>query len=102
LHLLSPPVPPLPLTPSSFSSIPPPPHPTLFPYTTLFRSPTPKSPVPAPGVPKVEPVADVAQPVVAPVADVAEPVVAPAVAAAARSEERRVGKECRSRGSPDH
>src|SRR5436305_12047436 len=30
------------------------------------------------------------------------PAVAPSMAAATRSEERRVGKECRSRWSPDH
>src|SRR3989449_11286445 len=86
-----------------------PPRSTLFPYTTLFRSPIPVPrtytyQIPAELTGRVVPGARVVVPlqrrrVVGLVVGVDAPPPGPAVA---RSEERRVGKECRSRWSPYH
>src|SRR2546426_12395395 len=76
-----------------------PPRSTLFPYTTLFRSPTPR-------VPNLQ-LDPSAAPQVGyrPMTIRLVVLVTLAMAAACerpRSEERRVGKECRSRWSPYH
>src|SRR2546430_17363694 len=68
-----------------------PPRSTLFPYTTLFRS--------APRRSRDRPAGSAAAH-----ADPgpASPAAGARLAGGWRSEERRVGKECRSRGSPYH
>src|SRR3989442_88491 len=85
-----------------------PPRSTLFPYTTLFRSQLVET-APVVGLvlalPSVQLEAEKVPPLfvkpTVPVGALAEPGVA-SVTVAVRSEERRVGKEGRSRWSPDH
>src|SRR2546430_15588639 len=93
-----------------------PPRSTLFPYTTLFRSA--KAGVvlaqqftqrgaaivlqaigPASGTLRIVAVSTAAD---SRLQGLVLPPAAPAVRAVTRSEERRVGEECRSRGAPDH
>src|SRR5687768_7130078 len=78
-----------------FLLIPRPPRSTLFPYTTLFRSPTyqRRAPLRLPLVPRN----GCGRPGRAP-----ERFLPLDITSLLRSEERRVGKECRSRWSPYH
>src|SRR5256886_16064344 len=94
-----------------------PPRSTLFPYTTLFRSADMTvRPALIPRAYEARPHADFAPPLPA-MATAAQRITLPARAGEPdpqrnfrffdnrqkyRSEERRVGKECRSRWSPDH
>src|SRR5690554_7860745 len=78
-----------------FPSIRPPPRSTLFPYTTLFRSPKLKENV-------LHDVLRVFFPNDVLLGKTFHPGVVGYVHFFERSEERRVGKECRSRWSPYH
>src|SRR5437764_15228181 len=80
----------------------PPPRSPLFPYTTLFRSARDRRVEVVDATPMDERRAFACDGFEMPVNRLAEGEIAQAQQLEPRSEERRVGKECRSRGEADH